>query len=86
MDHSLEALQEELGVYGKTLTLPFASDGVPSLLYALREKRWLRSNNDIFRVVAATYDKHTDEVTFLFDYSTPPADLHEDVSAVPGTW
>ena len=77
MDLTFQELQEQLGVNGKTLTLtlPFASDGVPSLLYALREKRWLRSSEKIFRVVAAHYDKYFDEVTFLFDYSEPIEEL-----------
>ena len=75
MDLTFQELQEQLGVNSKTLTLPFASDGVPSLLYALREKRWLRSLERTFRVVAASYDKYFDEVTFLFDYSEPIEEL-----------
>ena len=70
-DLTLQDMKETLGIYGKTLTLPFASDGMASLLYALKEKRWLRSRGEVFRVVAADYDKHADEVTFLFDYSQP---------------
>lgn len=74
---TFQDMKETLGIYGKTLTLPFASDGTPSLLYALREKRWLRAQDAVFRVVAADYDKYSDEVTFLFDYSQPEAGVPE---------
>ena len=77
-DIPFHELKARLGFYGKTLTLPFSSDGVPSLLYALKEKRWLRSHDEVFRVVAATYDKHFDEVTFLFDYTAPAEPIAGD--------
>lgn len=75
MSEKFKKMREQLGAFGKTLTLPFASEGVPSLLYALREKRLLRSQDELFKVVAADYDKYYDEVIFLFDYSTSEEEI-----------
>lgn len=64
-----DEIKNRLGTDARELTLPFENEGVISFLQALRENRWLRLRDETFRVVAAEYDKHYDEVTFLLDFS-----------------
>lgn len=67
----LDDIRARLGHHARTLTLPFEHTNVIAFLRALRERRWVFSQGEAFRVVAAEYDKHFDEVTFVLDLRRP---------------